>query len=132
MQYDEFISHVAEQTDLEPDDADVLTKTVLATLGEGLYRTERDRLGAQLPKLLKEALYAEQPPENTRRDVKQYPLEEFYHRVQARAETPRRKTKDYVNAVMVVLQEVVSAGVLTDAIETLPSKYRELLPQRTA
>ena len=131
MQYDAFIERVEERTGLDHEDADLLVKSVLSTLGEGLYRTERKRVGSQLPKLLEEALYAEQPPENTRRDVDQYPLEEFYHRVQARSDVRRSKTEEYVGAVMEVLQEAISEGVLASAVETLPADYQELLPKHT-
>ncbi len=132
MRYHEFIHRVQEHTDLEtPEEAVQLTKAVLATLGERLYRTERDDLAAQLPDRLKEFLFAEQDPENTRRDVQRFPLAEFYNRVSARAEIGRPDAIEQTKAVVAVLQEAVSAGELKDVMAELPDEYSELFQRST-
>ena len=55
-----------------------------AALGERIYRTEQDKLAAQLPKELREYLSSRAQPETMRGDTDRYSLEEFYNRVSAR------------------------------------------------
>ncbi len=127
MQYDEFIHRVQENAGLATQaEAVQLTKAVLGTLGERLYRTERDDLAAQLPKGLKEFLFAEQDPENIRQEVRRFSLEEFYNRVSARAEIGRPDAVKQAQAVMAVLQEAVSAGEVADVMAELPDEFGEL------
>jgi uncharacterized protein (DUF2267 family) len=132
MQYDEFIHRVQEYADLATQEEAVqLTKAVLATLGERLYRTERDDLAAQLPKGLKEFLFVEQDPEHFRQEVRRFSLEEFYNRVSARTEVGRPDAINQTKAVMAVLQEAVSAGELADIMAELPNEFDALF-QRSA
>lgn len=124
MQYDEFIHRVQERTDLADEDTAVrVTEAVLGTLGECLYRTERRKLGAQLPKQLRASLYSVQSPENTRQDTERFSLEEFYNRIRARADIGGRDTEPYTRAVLAVLQEAVSAGEIADVMDKLPAEY---------
>lgn len=128
MQYNEFIKNVQQKANLNnSDEAARLVEVVLAALGERLYRTERDDLASQLPVELKQALYAVQPPENTRDDVRRFPVEEFYNRVRARTGVGYPAAVQQAKAVMAVLQDAVSAGEIADMMKTLPDEYRELL-----
>ncbi len=128
MQYHEFIARVQQYAGLDSrDTAQQTTEAVLATLGERLYRTERAKLQAQLPKELHGALFAQQPPEDTVRDMPHYPLEEFYNRAAGRIEDVRRpEAIKRAKAVVAVLQEAVSAGQLQDIRDQLTDDYDEL------
>lgn len=132
MQYDAFIQRIQEYADLETQaEAVALTKAVLATLGERLYRTERDELAAQLPNGVKEFLFAERDRGNTRQVVQRFSLEEFYNRVSARAEIGRPDAIRQAKAVMAVLQEAVSAGEVQDVMAELPDEFTELFQRST-
>lgn len=127
MQYDEFVQRVQQYAELDSaDGAERLTEVVLATLGEQLYRTELAKLEAQLPKDMHGMLFAEQPPEQTRQDVQQVSLEEFYNRVSARADVGYPEATEQAKAVIRVLQEAVSAGEIADVRAKLPDDYAEL------
>jgi uncharacterized protein (DUF2267 family) len=126
MQYDEFISQVQERASLGRDEAVRSTKATLATLGERLYRTERENLAAQLADELKEHLFQQVDSEVTRRDVDRFSLEEFYIRVSARAEVGYPDAVKQAQAVVAVLGEAVSAGEIEDVLSKLPEEYGEL------
>ncbi|RIK43573.1 MAG: DUF2267 domain-containing protein [Chloroflexi bacterium] len=127
MKYDEFIQRVQELAGVQTsDEALRLTQAVLETLGERLYRTEQSQMAAQLPKGIKELFVARQPPENTRRDVQGFSLEEFYHRVSARSGVSYPKALKQTKAVMAVLQEAVTSGQIEDVRRELPAEFDEL------
>jgi uncharacterized protein (DUF2267 family) len=127
MRYHEFINRVQERTDLgSRDEAARATEATLATLGERLYRTERENLAAQLPDELKEDLFKRVDSEVIRRDVDRFSLEEFYIRVSARAEVGYPDAVKRAQAVIAVLQEAVSAGEIEDVLSKLPDEYGEL------
>lgn len=127
MKYDEFIQRVQEKAGLESSEEAVrVTKAVFETLGERLYRTEQSQLAAQLPKGIKEFFVARQPPENTRRDVQGFSLEEFYNRVSARAKIGHPHAVRQTKAVMAVLQEAASSGQIEDVKRELPAEYAAL------
>lgn len=132
MRYDEFIQRVRRRAELESDErAEHVTHAVLGTLGECLYRTERDRLAAELPKDLKGALFARRDPENRRQETERYRLEEFLNRVRARADLGGHDTETSTQAVMQVLREAVSSGTMTETMAALPDEYSVLLQART-
>ena len=128
MQYQEIIDRVQQRAGLDtPADAENVTKAVLATLGECLYRTERHNFKSQLPKELQSALYERRPPENARQA--RVPLEAFYNRVRARADIGFPAAIAQTKAVIAVLQEAVSAGEWADVMDELPSEYNALFEE---
>lgn len=127
MQYDEFIQRIKEYVELDNDEEALqITKAVLGTLGERIYRTEQTQLAAQLPRGISELLTAQKPLENTKGDVEQFDLEEFYNRVSARADIGYRHAVRQARGVMDVLQEAVSAGEIADIKNELPNDFEEL------
>jgi uncharacterized protein (DUF2267 family) len=127
MQYDEFIQRVQDLTGVETSEAAIrLTQAVLETLGERLYRTEQSQMAAQLPKGIKELFVVRQPPENVRRDVQGFGLEEFYQRVSARSGVSFPNARKHTKAVMAVLQEAVTSGQIDDVRRELPAEFDEL------
>jgi uncharacterized protein (DUF2267 family) len=130
MRHDEFIARVQEQAHLTSrHEAIQTTKATLATLGERLYRTERENLAAQLPDELKQTLFEGQEPESTRQQISNYSLEEFYNRVGARADLSYSDAVSRAKAVMTVLQEAVSAGIIEEILSQLPPKYGRLFAE---
>ncbi len=127
MRYEDFIGRVQEYAELDtPEQALQLTQAVLGTLGERMYRTEREDLAAQLPKELKDFLFVVRPPEPTRRDVQRFSLEELHNRVIARAEVNRSTADQQARAVVRVLQQAVSPGEIEDVRAVLPVEFDDL------
>ncbi len=128
MQSNEFIERVQRAANLSNQaDAEQIIAAVFGTLGELIYRTELRELAAQLPGELQDLFYKYQPRENTPADTQHYRLEDFYHRVQARAgRNSYPTTVNETKAVIGVLEEAISAGAIADAVAALPDEFREL------
>jgi len=120
MHYDDFVEKVRRAANIETThDSQLAVKATLATFGERLTRTEKVELGAQLPKELKSYLVE-------MGDVERFSLEEFYNRVAARADLGRPDAVKRSRAVMMVLQEAVTEGLLKPIRQRLPAEYDEL------
>ncbi len=120
MQYEEFIDRVLEKSRLDSRErATDITRATLETLGERLDRTVRRGVASQLPAELKELLLS-------RTDGEEYPLQEFYTRVGARAGTKYYDAAERATAVLSVLRESVSSGQLQEMIDSLPDQYSRL------
>ena len=130
MQYDEFVDQVQESAGLASRGAaERVTRATLGTLGERLYRTQRDNLAAMLPDELKEALAGEVEARATRGDVDRFPLDNFYVRVAGRAEISRTEAIDQSRAVMSVLREAITPSKWEDVRSSLPDEYDLLFGQ---
>ena len=120
MSYGDFVDQVRRQAGLDSnDEAERVTAAALETLGERVYRTEREDLGAQLPMQLRKYLFK-------RLDTEPFELEEFYNRVSSRADVGYPAAVELSRVVMGVLQKAVSAGELEDVLSELPDNFREL------
>lgn len=127
MQYDEFVERVQEQTALPSRGAtERVIAATLETLGERLYRTQRENLAAMLPDQLKEYI-GRAEPKATRVDVNRFPLDNFYLRVAGRAEINRTEATEQTHAVMMVLREAVTPAKWDDLRSNLPEEYDALL-----
>lgn len=127
MQYDEFVDRVQEQTALPSRGAtERIIEATLETLGERLYRTQRENLAAMLPDELKEYI-KQAEPQATRMDVNRFPLDNFYLRVAGRAEINRTEAAEQAHAVMMVLREAVTLAKWDDLRSNLPEEYDALL-----
>jgi uncharacterized protein (DUF2267 family) len=103
------------------------TEAVLETLGERLYKTERESIASELPKDLKKFLVRKKEALETSRENKnRYGLQEFYNRVGERAEVSHRESVECTKVVVSVLKTAVSSGVLNKAVQKLPEEYRKL------
>ena len=132
MQRDEFIQRVQEDGKLESkEEALKVTKAVLETLGERLYRTEQSELAAELPQGLREYVMEPQTVEISKGQVEKYGLEEFYDRVGARAGVYYQTAVRLTRVVMDVLQEAVSPGEIEDIKQELSDGYRKLFEKAT-
>jgi uncharacterized protein (DUF2267 family) len=127
MQYQEFVQRVQSKAGLSSHEEALHTiKTTLATLGERLYRTERQKLAAQLPTELKGLLSERVSAEATRQDVDRFPLEEFYNRVSARLDISYDQAAGQSQAVASVLQQAVSPDQIRAVKDTLSADYETL------
>jgi len=127
MQLPEFMDRVEKRRETASRArVEELVKASLATLGERLYRTERDELKAQLPKDMEGFLERESIREAQPIDTEGFSLEEYYQRVAARTEVGFPEVVEWSRDVMAVLEEAVSATVIEDMLSTLPDSYRGL------
>ena len=127
MQKDEFLDRVREYGEMDnTEQALRMTEVFLSTLGEWLYRTECRKFASQLPKELKGFLYAEEPPEPSRAAVVRAPLDEFYNRIKARAETAFGDAVQGARGVGRTLTESISSDQIEHALSELPDGFREL------
>ena len=134
MTYDAFLDTVQDRlpTDDREDAAHVAT-VVLETFSEILYRTERDKLTAPLPKPLKRPLQAPQP-ETSRRNIERLNAKAFLDRIQARADVNRDEAQAATRVVLDVLRDAVGESILSEIARQLPSSYADIFPfmDRTA
>lgn len=129
MRYDEFIDRVQEGAELDSRQSAVdITKATLGTLGERLYRTEREDLAAQLPDELKSYFTLETTARQSRESLEPYGLEDFYIRVSARADDLTVvQVIPQAQAVIQVLRSAISDGSWQSLKASLPPEYDELL-----
>ena len=126
MGYEEFVDRMLEVSPLDSRSRiEEIIAADLETLGERLYRTERYKLGSQLPNELKELLYKREK-ETTPRQGEHYELQEFYNRVGARAGIKYYDAAERSKEVMHVLQQAVSPGIIEAVLDELPSDYSDL------
>jgi uncharacterized protein (DUF2267 family) len=127
MQYDEFMRKVQAMAGLEAAAAERAARATLSTLGECLYRTEQDDLGAQLPKDLRALLEERDQPEANRQRVDRLNLETFYNRVKARAGVGYQQAVEQARAVMAVLRAALDDGAWAKLGAQFPPEYADLL-----
>ena len=128
MRYDEFIDQIQQRTRLESRDKVLqITRATLETLGERVYRSTLDDLAAQLPDKLKEIIRARTHPEMTPQDVDRYSLDEFYNRVNARADLGTFETAEETKAVIAIFRKAVTAGEGAELRAELPEEFDQLL-----
>ncbi len=128
MTYDAFLDAAHERlfTDDREAAAEVVT-VVLETFSEILYRTERDKLSAPLPKELTRPLQATQP-ETSREEIDRLDAEAFLDRIQARADLNREEAETATRIVLDVLREATDEPVLSEVGDHLPPSYADLFP----
>jgi uncharacterized protein (DUF2267 family) len=131
MQQEEFLSKVQDYGGLDSEDEALrMTEIFLGTLGEWVYRTEAQKLAAQLPTEFQEFFFTQQDPERTRTQTEKLPLEEFYNRIKSRAEIRFKEAVKIAKAAARVTEEAVSSGAMTAVLQTLPNDFDELFTTR--
>jgi uncharacterized protein (DUF2267 family) len=133
MQYGEIIDRIQKLSGLTDSDqiAGVL-RAVLGTLGESIYRTGEDKLAAQLPKELRDVFQEYQPRERGRGDLANYPVEEFYNRVKARANISYQDSQRLSAIVLNVLKEAVSEGGIEAVKKELPASFQKMFEEEVS
>lgn len=123
MQYDDFVSAVAQRAECEPHRADAASKAVVQALAEQVGVDVFSRVAAQLPGELKERV----PPQAGTRLMS---LDEFFGRVTELGDVdtvgdPEAPTR----AVLATLYDAVGHEQLREAVADLPRAYEGLLPE---
>lgn len=122
MKHDEFIGHVQQRARLDSRGAaEQATRATLETLAERLAGGQPDNLAAQLPPEI--GLHLQRGS-----DTEQFGVQEFYQRVAAR-EDPGVQLPEAVfhaKAVMSVVREAVTGGVLDKVRDQLPEEFADL------
>jgi uncharacterized protein (DUF2267 family) len=119
MRQEDFIARVAEQADLQPDDARRAAAAVLSTLAERIGAKEAADTASQLPKELQAALATGPVPQ-------QFGAHEFVSRVAQRTGFHDDKARAATRAVFATLHEAVSHGELADWEPELSTDYVDL------
>ncbi len=123
MVYVDFLKRVRLEARIETlHDTERAVEASLATLGERLEDADVKSLGAQLPSELKGFL-------SERHHFTHFNLEEYYNRVAARADVGYPEAVTRSRAVMKVVGEAVTNGLVDKILEQLPGEYRELFGQ---
>jgi uncharacterized protein (DUF2267 family) len=127
MQFHEFLGRVQNRAQLSSlGDAEIATRATLTTLRERLAGGEPKDLAAQLTDSI--AKYLEAPG---REEPDRFSLEEFYKRVQQRADIDHETAVFQARAVMSVLRDAVTAGEISDVCAQLPAEYAPLFQAAT-
>jgi uncharacterized protein (DUF2267 family) len=118
MNHEQFVSSVVERAGVDPEQAEALTRAVLATLAERITGGEARHLGAQLPVPLQNPLLSADE------EAEAFSLDEFIRRTARRAGTDRDTADIGVAAVMTTLRESISSGEFDDVMSQLPQEFR--------
>jgi len=118
MNHEQFVSSVAEHAGVDPEQAEALTRAVLATLAERITGGEARDLAAQLPVPLQNPLLSADE------EAEAFSLDEFIRRTAQRAGTDRDTADIGVAAVMTTLRESISSGEFDDVMSQLPQEFR--------
>jgi uncharacterized protein (DUF2267 family) len=121
VQYEEFVSKVAQQAGISRTEAEKLAAAVIRTLGERLSGGEAEDLRAQLPEPLKGDLIS------TREEAEGFGVEEFARRVAEKAGISQGQVGAGVVAVLDTLGEAVSPGEFDDVLAQLGREFAELI-----
>jgi uncharacterized protein (DUF2267 family) len=121
VQYEEFVSKVAQQAGISRAESEKLAAAVIRTLGERLSGGEAEDLRAQLPEPLKGDLIS------TREEAEGLGVEEFARRVAERAGISQGQAGAGVVAVLDTVGEAVSPGEFDDVLAQLGREFAELI-----
>lgn len=121
MRQDEFLAVVRERGEYaDNDEAQRVTETVLALLGERLAGGEAKDLASQLPGELQEVLLRA-PTEG-----ESYGVEEFLRRAAERLDATSETALWDASAVLSTVADAVSGGELNNVLSQLQAGYAEL------
>lgn len=122
VDYQEFLTTVAEFGGLDRDDAERATRATLQTLAERIAEGEARDLAAALPPETAAWLATKTPAER-------FDLEEFLRRVGERAGVDPTGAERYASAVFAALGRAVSGDEYDDMVAELPRQFDRLLPR---
>jgi uncharacterized protein (DUF2267 family) len=122
MKHDEFIGLVQNRARLSSrGDAERATKATLQTLGERLAGGEPKDLASQLPPHLAEYVLSSQAGMGER-----FSIDDFFQRVSEREGVDLPLAVFHARAVIEVLKEAVTQGVIDDIHAQLPEEFHRL------
>jgi len=126
MDFDDFLSLIANRADVGWDRAQALTDATLRTLAERISGGEAKDLAAQLPTELQPGL------SGAEETAEVFPVDEFIRRVAERAGLEEDAALNGARVVMVTVREAVTSGEWDDVLAQLPKHYSDLLGPATA
>jgi uncharacterized protein (DUF2267 family) len=124
VQYDEFISKVAERTGFQRKQAEAVTRATLATLAARITRGEAEDLAAHLP------LELQGPLLTGKNEADGFDPAEFERRVAEHAGVSEDEAQRGIRAVFATIAEAVSPGEFDDVLAQLPAEYAPLVGAR--
>jgi uncharacterized protein (DUF2267 family) len=124
MQAEEFIHRVADRLGIDPDAAGRTARAALETLGQQLPADLAQRIAAQLPRGLSDAMEAAAAQDE------QFTRAQFAERVITLEGGDADQAEDHVRVVMGVLAEAVDVGALTHLVGALPGDLADLVAER--
>lgn len=120
MGYDEFLQEVMDRARLKTErEALIAVEATLKTLGERLTEIEAVHLADQLPPEIGRFLTVV----DTNKD---FDLKTFYEHVSRRESIKQPSSRDHAQAVLSVVEEIVTPGELQNVLAHLPAEYRTL------
>jgi uncharacterized protein (DUF2267 family) len=122
VKYDEFLAKVRDQGEYASnDEADHVTRTILARLGERLATGEAKNLAAQLPAEL-------QPPllEAAATPATSSGIHDFLRRLATDLNATEETARWDASAVLTTLAEAISGGQLNQILTQLPTQFAVL------
>jgi uncharacterized protein (DUF2267 family) len=120
MDYERFITVVAQGADLSWEDAERATRATLETLAERISSGEARQLAAQLPSELSPWLSTLEPAEG-------FDVDELLRRVADREDVDVPTAERHVRAVFAALTQAVTRQELHDLLSELPKDIRALV-----
>lgn len=120
MNREEFLNNVAERAELSQEQAETVTRAVLATLAERISGGEARDLAAQLPVPLGNPLLP------AAEEAESFGLDEFVRRVAERAGISRGEADRAVAAVLDTLRDAVTPGEFDHVLSQLPEEFKRL------
>lgn len=124
--YTEFLDRVQSEGNTESSEqAEQSIHAVLETLGERISATEQENLAAQLPGKLKQ-------PVLEKKNEQLFDLEEFFHKVSARADIGFPEAVKQSQVVASVLSDAISQGELNDVLSEVDEEYHELFDMKSS
>jgi uncharacterized protein (DUF2267 family) len=122
VDYDTFVTTVAEAADLDRDGAERAIRATLQTLGDRIASGEADDLAAELPPDAAPWLATNTPAEA-------WDLDQFLRRVAEREGVDVETAESHASAVFLALGRAVSGKEFDDMLAELPREYDRLLPK---
>jgi uncharacterized protein (DUF2267 family) len=120
MDYEQFISVVAQWTATDKEVAIGATRATLEILAERLSRGEARKLADQLPQDLVPWLYTDSRPDT-------FDADEFVARLAEREGVGVETAERHASAVFTALRRAVTADAFADLTATLPEDFKPLL-----
>jgi uncharacterized protein (DUF2267 family) len=121
VQYQEFITAVADRSGLSREDAENLVHATLRVLAERISGGEAEDLKAQMPKQLQVDLI---PPQE---EAQSFGADEFARRVAQRSGMSEADAGAGVIAVLATIREAVTPGEFDDVLAQLGKEFAELV-----
>lgn len=128
MEHDAFVADVAESLDIDREEAERAARATLATLGERIEPTVREKVAAELSSSTSDWLERETDQEPFQRQAREFGIEEFVTRVGARADVHHQRARLRAEAALDTRRRAISDGTWDEMPRSLLRDYDALMP----